>query len=41
MKQENIIGSYMLKDALDMPRVVDDYYNYISTIIKHFQTMSV
>lgn len=41
MKQENIIGSYMLKDALDMPRVLDDYYNYISTIIKHFQTMSI
>ena len=39
MKLENIIGSYMLKDTLDMPRVVDDYYNYVSTIIKNFKIM--
>lgn len=41
MKQENIIGSYMIENILDMPRIIDDYYNYISTIIKNFQTMSL
>lgn len=39
MKQENKIESYIVKNNIEMPRVVDDYYNYISTIIKNMCTL--
>jgi len=35
MNKEKIIEEYIVKDNLDMDMVVDDYYNYISTIIKN------
>ncbi len=40
MKQENKIESYIVQNNIEMPRVVDDYYNYISTIIKNTCTLS-
>lgn len=40
MKQENPIGSYISQNNLEMARIVDDYYNYISTIIKNTHTLS-
>lgn len=41
MKQENLIRNYMLDNKLNMQKLVDDYYNYISSIIKNFQTISI
>lgn len=35
MNKEKIIEEYIVKNNLDMEKVVDDYYNYISTIIKN------
>lgn len=35
MNKEKIIEEYIEKNDLNMKKVVDDYYNYISTIIKN------
>ena len=35
MNKEKIIEEYIVKNNLDMEKIVDDYYNYISTIIKN------
>lgn len=35
MVEERIIKSYFYKNELLLNRVVDDYYNYISTVIKN------
>ena len=35
MNKEKIIEEYISKNNLDMEMVVDDYYNYISTIIRN------
>lgn len=35
MNKENLIEEYISKNNLDMDKVVDDYYNYISTIIRN------
>lgn len=40
MKQEKPIGSYIVQNNLEMTRIVEDYYNYISTIIKNTHTLS-
>ena len=39
MKKENTIESYIVDDQLDMPRVFDEYYHYVSTIIKNKHTI--
>lgn len=41
MKKENTVGDYIMQNGLDMPRVVEDYYNYISTIIKNTHSLGV
>lgn len=41
MKQENKIGNYMPQNNLEMTRVVEDYYHYISAIIKNTHTICV
>ena len=41
MKKENTIESYIIKNELDMPRIFDDYYNYISTIIKNKHSINI
>ena len=35
MKNEKLIEEYISKNKLDIEKVVDDYYNYITTIIKN------
>ena len=39
MKNEKTIESYIVDNELDMPRVFDEYYHYVSTIIKNKQTI--
>ena len=39
MLEERIIEKYFIKDDLNMQKVLDDYYNYIGTIIKNFQNI--
>lgn len=41
MKKENTIESYIVDNQLDMPRVFDEYYHYVSTIIKNKQTIKI
>ena len=41
MKKENTIESYIVDDQLDMPRVFDEYYHYVSTIIKNKHTIKL
>ena len=41
MKKENTIESYIIKKELDMPRIFDDYYNYIITIIKNKHSINI
>lgn len=41
MNKEKIIKEYIVKNKLDMEKVVDDYYNYISTIIKNSYNFKV
>lgn len=41
MKKENKIESYIIKNELDMPKIFDDYYNYISTIIKNKRNINI
>lgn len=35
MKKEKLIEDYISKNKLNMEQIVDDYYNYISTIIRN------
>ncbi len=39
MKKENTIESYIVDNQLDMPRVFDEYYHYVSAIIKNKHTI--
>ena len=41
MNKEKIIEEYIVRNNLDMEKVVDDYYNYISTIIKNSYNFKV
>lgn len=41
MVEEKIIETYFLKNELNMQDIVDDYYNYIRTIIKNFPNLSI
>lgn len=41
MNKEKIIEEYISKNNLDMEMVVDDYYNYISTIIRNSYNFKV
>lgn len=41
MIEERLIEKYFKKNELNMRKVVDDYYNYIGTIIKNFQNVSI
>lgn len=41
MKKENTIESYIVDNQLDMPRVFDEYYHYISAIIKNKHTIKL
>ncbi|MBQ7410758.1 MAG: sigma-70 family RNA polymerase sigma factor [Clostridia bacterium] len=40
MIEERLIEKYFKNNELNMKKVVDDYYNYIGTIIKNFQNVS-
>lgn len=41
MKKENTIESYIVDNQLDMPRVFDEYYHYVSKIIKNKHTIKL
>lgn len=41
MNKEKIIEEYIVKNNLDMEKVVDDYYNYISTIIRNSHSFKI
>lgn len=41
MKKENTIESYIVDNELDMPRVFDEYYHYVSKIIKNKHTIKM
>ncbi len=41
MKEERMIKNYFIKNELDTKKIVDDYYNYVSTIIKNFQYINL
>ena len=41
MNKEKIIEEYIEKNNLDMEKVVDDYYNYVSTIIKNSSNFKI
>ena len=41
MKKENAIEDYVVNNQLDMPRIFDEYYHYVSTIIKNKQTIKI
>lgn len=41
MVEEKIIETYFLKNELNMKNIVDDYYNYVRTIIKNFSNISI
>ena len=41
MKKENTIESYIVDNQLDMPRVFDEYYHYVSKIIKNKYTIKI
>lgn len=40
MIEERLIEKYFKNNELNMRKVVDDYYNYIGTIIKNFQNVT-
>lgn len=40
MIEERLIEKYFQKNELNMKKIVDDYYNYVGTIIKNFQNVS-
>ena len=41
MNEERLIERYFQRNELNIKKVVDDYYNYIGTIIKNFQNVSI
>ena len=41
MKKENTIESYIVDNQLDMPRVFNEYYHYVSAIIKNKHTIKL
>ena len=41
MNKENTIEEYIVKDNLDMNKLMEDYYNYIRTIIKNTNSLSI
>ena len=41
MIEERLIEKYFKNNELNMIKLVDDYYNYIGTIIKNFQNISL
>ena len=41
MKKENTIEDYIIENHLDMPRIFNDYYHYVSTIIKNKQNINI
>ena len=41
MKKENTIDNYIVENDLDMPKVFEDYYHYVSTIIKNKQNINI
>lgn len=41
MVEEKIIERYFLKNELNMQYIINDYYNYVRTIIKNFQNISI
>ena len=42
MIKEETIGAYFVsKNELNIQKVIEDYYNYVGTIIKNFQTISI
>ena len=41
MKNEKTIENYIVNNELDMPRIFDEYYHYVSTIIKNKQTIKI
>lgn len=41
MVEEKIIETYFLKNELNMQDIVNDYYNYVRTIIKNFPNISI
>ena len=41
MIEERLIEKYFKNNELNMRKLVDDYYNYIGTIIKNFQNISL
>lgn len=41
MVEEKIIETYFLKNELNMQNIVDDYYNYVRTIVKNFPNISI
>ena len=41
MIEERLIEKYFKNNELNMRKIVDDYYNYIGTIIKNFQNISL
>lgn len=40
MIEEKNIEKYFLKNELNMQYIIDDYYNYVRTIVKNFQNIS-
>lgn len=41
MIEEKIIENYFNKNELNIQKIIDDYYNYISTIVKNFQNVNI
>ena len=41
MIEEKIIEKYFFKNELNMQYVIDDYYNYIRTIVKNFSNIQL
>ena len=42
MIKEETIGEYFFsKNEINIQKVIEDYYNYVGTIIKNFQTISI
>lgn len=41
MIEEKKIEKYFFKNELNMQYIIDDYYNYIRTIIKNFQNINI
>ena len=41
MIEEKKIEKYFSKNELNMQYMIDDYYNYIRTIIKNFKSINI